>query len=256
MNRQQAIEILTLYRPGTAKDDPEFAEALAFLKHDPDLARWFESHRAVQDALRTRFQQIEVPEGLKEQILSERKAQTTLGPRRKALLLGAAVAGIFLILGILILNRPPAEDKSFSGFRTRMVGIVLRSYPKMDLETNDLGQIQKYLAQQGRGDYVLPAALNKTAGTGCKLLTWQGQPVSMVCFNSGQNARPKAPDLFLFIMDQSAVSDAPAANAPQLAQISKLATVSWSQAGKLYLLGAAGSAKPLQDAVAADVSKL
>ena len=42
MNRQEAQEILLLYRPGRAdEDNPELAAALDLVKHDPELAKWF-----------------------------------------------------------------------------------------------------------------------------------------------------------------------------------------------------------------------
>jgi hypothetical protein len=127
----------------------------------------------------------------------------------------------------------------------------------MDLETHDLRQIHQYLVKQGRADYELPAALDKTSGTGCKLLTWQGKPVSMVCFNSGKNGKPKQPDLFLFIINQTAVPDPSAAAPGEVVQVSKLSTLSWTQNGQIYLLGALGpQAKEIQDSVAADVRRL
>src|SRR5262249_20742564 len=94
MTAQQAKEILTLYRPDSADaTDPEFAEALQFCERDPELKRWFDDHCAVYRSLRARFQQIHVPEGLREQILAERKVHTSpLRPRLK--LLAAAMAAI------------------------------------------------------------------------------------------------------------------------------------------------------------------
>jgi hypothetical protein len=259
VDSRQAKEILLLYREGIDRpDDSEFAEALALANRDPVLATWLEQQRAVRAALRASFKQIAVPEGLKEQIVSERRARMTLGFKRKALLASAAAAVLVIATAVVTLNRPPGEDKHFSGFQSRMASIVLRSYPQqMDLVTNDLGQIHEYLVKQGRRDYVLPAPLDKTAGTGCKLLTWQGKPVSMVCLNSGKNGNPKRPDLFLFVINQNAVPDPSSATPRDVVQVSKLSLLSWAQNGNLYLLGALGpQAKLLQDSVAADVRRL
>ena len=55
MDSRQAKEILMRYRPGSADaSDPEFALALEQVKHDPQLARWFDQHRAFQDAVEGR----------------------------------------------------------------------------------------------------------------------------------------------------------------------------------------------------------
>jgi hypothetical protein len=258
VDSSEAKEILLLYREGIdPADDPQVVEALALALREPELAKWLEQQRIIHTRVRTAFSQIEPPEGLKEQIVSERRAHTGLSIKRKAVLVVAAVAALVLVTPLLVSHFPlQGENKNFSGFQNRMVGIVLRSYPKMDLDTNDLGQIHAFLSQRGRGDYVLPPTLDKAAGTGCKLMTWQSQPVSMICFNSGKTPSPKNPDLFLFVMDQSAVPDPAAANR-HIGQISKLSTLAWSQNGKIYFLGALGTAaRHVQDSVAAEIAQL
>jgi hypothetical protein len=243
MTAQEAKEILLRYRPGTAdREDPEVAAALELAQDDPELARWFEEHRAVQAAIRDKFSRIEVPEGLKEQILSERKAHTTLVLRRRVALVAAATAVLFLLVQTAPFLRHPADDLSLSAFRTRMAGKVLREYPNMDLETNDLHQIRQFLAgKHAHGDSTLPPALEKTVPTGCATLTWHEKPVAMICFNSGKKADPKAADLFLFVIDRAAVGNPPATNSAQVARISrKLATASWSAGGKVFVLAGLG----------------
>jgi hypothetical protein len=87
-------------------------------------------------------------------------------------------------------------------------------------------------------------------------LTWQSQPVSMICFTSGKAGKTKNPDLFLFVMDQKAVPDPTSANG-EIVPVSKLSTVAWAQNGKLYLLGALGAnAKEMQQTVADEVRRL
>src|SRR5439155_14383909 len=144
------------YRPGTAGEvEPELAEALALAKREPELARWLEQHCAVQEAIRARFRETVVPEGLMEQIISERKAGMRRGVQRRAVLLATAA----LIIGLIGVARwywrprAPAENKTFAAFRVWTVGKVLREYPKMDLETNDLAQIQEAVQKHGQGNF-------------------------------------------------------------------------------------------------------
>jgi len=256
----QAKEILLLYREGIDRpDDPEFAEALALAKRDPELGDWLQQEQAAQKVLRAKFKEIGVPEGLKEQILSERRVHTNLGFRKKAAFAVAAIALALLLLSIFTTLDlfPNREDKHFSGFRTRMVRTAVGLYPKMDLETSDLSRIHDFLAQRGHGDYALPSPLARTAGTGCKVLTWQGHPVSMVCLNSGGTTPQTKPDLFLFVMNENFVPDPSAANPSEIVQVSTLATLGWKQNGKLYLLGALGtSAREIQNSVAANLKQL
>jgi hypothetical protein len=242
VNNQQAKDRLMLYRRGHAEEEePDIREALAAAKQDPELGRWFEEHCAVQEALRAKFRQIPVPEGLKEQILSERKAHTTPGFPRRALPLAATVAALLLLAGVAGLYLRPVEDLSYSGFRQRMAKYALRDYPRMDLTTSDPGQIRRFLVQKGHGDYVLPASLeSRAASTGCALLRWQNKPVTMICFNSGGGAAAGEPDLFLFIVARSGVPNAPQPGPPQFSQINRLAAASWSAGDNTYVLETLG----------------
>ena len=74
MNRTEARDALLLYRPGTVDAaDPRIAEALKWVARDPELKRWFDQHRAFQEAMRTKFRNIEVPAGLKDSLLNRRR---------------------------------------------------------------------------------------------------------------------------------------------------------------------------------------
>jgi len=237
MNRHQAKEILVLYRPGTADaHDPAFAEALQLCERDPELKRWLDEHCALYLALRAKFKQMPVPEGLKEQILSERKVHLTPLWRRRSVVL-AAVAAVAVLTGLITLWPPPREDIGFAVYRERMTGLALAGYA-MDLATNDPAQIRAHLAQFGApSDYVVPAALQKATLTGCAIERWQRTKVSMVCFRSGQPvARGQASDLWLFVIDRASVPDAPAAASPTVTPVNRATTASWSEDGKTYVL--------------------
>ncbi len=237
MNSQQAKEILLLYRPGVPEpDEPELAAALDLARQDPELKQWFEEHQAAHQVIRTGFREITVPEGLREQILSERKAHFSAPLRRKAIM-ALTVMALALILGAVLFDfLRPREDKTFTNFQNRMLRMAARLYPKMDLETDDPRQIRNFLSQhQAHANYILPAALDRTAPTGCALLRWQDKPVSMVCFRSATNSTANA-DLFLFIISRSDVPKAPTAAVPTFSQTNQMATASWSDKENTYVL--------------------
>ncbi|HSU56433.1 MAG TPA: hypothetical protein VLT36_20405 [Candidatus Dormibacteraeota bacterium] len=237
MNREEAKEILLLYRPGSA-DEPEFAEALNVATQDPELDAWFKQHCAFQEQVSGAFNRIQVPEGLKEQILSERKAHFSLGIGKKVAAMSLCVAVLAVLLGLAHFYFTPKEDNTLANFRARMIGEkIIRMYPNMDSESDNQAEIRRYLAQHGgQTGYVLPNGLEKTTPTGCAIFPWHGKRVSMVCFNSGRNGTPKVPDLFLFIVDSRSVNDLPATGNPDLAKVSGLATASWTKGDKAYVL--------------------
>ena len=239
MTKDQARQILLLYRPGTADaEDPEFAEALVVARRNPELARWFEQHSAVQQILRARFQEIAVPEGLREQIVSEHRAWRMRERLRRPVALAAVavMCGLMAVAVTLLLRSP--SDRTVAGFRQRMISSALRAYPPMLIETNDVREIRATLAQnRAPADFVLPKPLEAATYTGCAVLRWQNKPVSMMCFHSGKQLGPgEKSDLFLFVLDRAAVTDAPRPGAPEFSTTNRITTASWTEGDKFYLL--------------------
>ena len=248
MNRNEAKTILLLYRPGTADaDDPQIAGALGLAKQDPELTRWLVEHCARQEALRAGFRQITAPAGLKEQIVSEQAAQEKIiSWRRNAIFAVAAVVVALVALAPLWFQHRGNEE-TFAIYRSRMADVALRGYT-MDLATNNPAQVRAYLAQkQAPADYVLPAPLEKTAVTGCAIEGWQRAKVSMICFRTGKPLPPgQQSDLWLFVIDRSTVKNAPPMGSRQFVRVNKLMTVTWTEGGKLYVLGMEGDEQTLQ----------
>ena len=242
MNNQEAKNILQLFRPGTADEkDAAFDQARQLAKTDPELARWFDQHCRDYLALRRTFQAIPVPPGLKEQILSERKIRRPLFQKHWGPLLAAA-AVVLLLIGIES-GLPPFHGltEPYPAYRTRMVKTALRNY-SMDLLATNPAQIRAYLRQKNApADYSLPAGLDTAAAVGCVVSSWQGNPVSMICFKSGRPLPAgDQSDLWLFVARRETVPNAPAPGAPVFARVNKATTATWSDARGNYLLAAVG----------------
>jgi hypothetical protein len=255
MTRDEAKIILQLYRPATADaEDPQITEALALAKQDSELARWLEKHCAWQNALREKFRQIEIPPGLKEQIISEQMSNSRAKERREKIAGVAAIAAIVVSLAILVSlyfpyreNGNPKNSNTLVDFQNQMVSLAASPYG-MPLATNDLGQIQDYLAKNhGVADYKLTVPLERAAATGCAVKYWSGVRVSMICFRTGKPLAPdRQGDLWLFVVDHASVKGAPDAASPQFAKVNQLVTATWTQGGKLYLLATEGDEQTLR----------
>jgi len=123
---------------------------------------------------------------------------------------------------------PEAE---FNTFRSRMVRSAARGY-NMDLETHSAAEVQNYLqAQHAHGDWQSPANLENERLLGCALVKWRGNPAAMICYGA-----PTEPDLWLFVVDANVVPKAPTGADSEFEVVNRLGTLSWSQAGKVYLL--------------------
>ncbi|HXE42953.1 MAG TPA: hypothetical protein VN516_08005 [Candidatus Baltobacteraceae bacterium] len=257
MNRDEAKNVLLLYRTDADATDPQIAEALALAKNDSELSRWFEEHQVAQNALREKFRQIEIPGGLMQQIISEQKASVKNNARREKIVLMAAVATILISLGILAVFYLPRGSTEQAGtqpepatlvqYESGMIYIATAGY-QMDMVTNDLTQIRDYFARsKSPVDYVLPSQLEKTAATGCAVKNWNGAMVSMICFSTGKPLKPNQPgDLWLFVADHFSVKGAHVSATPQFSQINKIVVASWTQNGKLYLLATEGDEQTIR----------
>ena len=229
MTSPEAKKILELYRPGAADaSDVEVAQALEQSQRDPELRRWFDQSCAFHTAMRERFQQIPVPAGLKETILSTQRIVRPVQWQIPFWLKAAAVFAVLLGLGAIWLQPRPRDR--FSDYRARMVRAALKQY-RMEIVTNDLNAVRQFLAGRGApADYVVPDELQKQTVAGGGRLEWRGNPVSMVCFEGADKRM-----LFLFVTARSAAKDAPVAGTER-AKVNKLQTESWSRGDRTYIL--------------------
>ena len=256
MNRDEARQILLLYRPGTNDaDDPEVAAALELAKGDPELSRWLAEHNARQTALREKLRQVPVLAGLKEQIVSEQAAKSKAASRRGAMVGLAAVAAIVISLLVLGHSYLPFGGSSngqmantLDNYKSQMTAATQSGY-SMNLVTSDSGKIQAYLAgAQAPSDYALPAGMQKAAMAGCAVETWQNSKATMICFRSGKPLpHDQYGDLWLFVVDRTAVKDVTDMSSPQLAKVNGLMTAAWTQGDKLYLLSIQGDENDLKN---------
>jgi hypothetical protein len=229
VTREEAKSILLLYRTSADGHDPEIAAALEQARQDPELQRWFEEHKDLQARLRQKFAELPVPGDLKEAILAGRKiVRPALWWQQPAWL--AAAALIALLIGIGAFWLRPAPTERFGLYRARMMRSVLHEYT-MDMQTNDLRSLQRYLDAQGApADFEVPKPLEQLKLTGGGRILWGKEPASMVCFDRGDKQM-----LFLFVINSGALKGEP--QRPKLAKIGTLQTLSWTRGAHIYVLG-------------------
>ena len=240
MNSHEAKQTLLAWRPGHGDlRDPQVAEALEQARRDPALQAWLEKHANFQRAMEHSFRQIPVPEDLRDRILSGRKVvRVGFWTWRREWIRAAAV--VALLLGLAALWFRPAPSDSFATFRERTVLGVQRVYPAMDIATNDMAQVRKFLASRNApADYKLPAGLSRLPVIGAGVLSWQGRGVSMVCLDSLD-----AGTLFLFVLEESSVNDPPP-GAPEFVPVFEMMTASWTEGGKVFVLAGSGGMEAL-----------
>ncbi len=242
MNRQEAQFILQAYRPGGEDAaDPRFREALELVQRDPEVARWFTQEQALDTRLSTRLRAaLQPPPSLKAQLLAQRKVvRPAFGWQlwRRPLWQLAAAACVSLLLALAVFWGRPTRSGDFSQYLTQMTDVVGNRLERLDFLARDIAAVRQWLAERGaHGDLVLPAGLSDRPSLGCRLLEWNDHQVTLICFEL--EGRRTA---HLLVVDSSAFPQAPAA-APEFQQVGDVATVSWTQAGKTYVLASKAAA--------------
>lgn len=246
MTREEAREILLLHRDGRAVEgDAEIAEALRMAASDAELGKWLEEQRAFNARVAQEFQGIEAPAELKQRILAgaagdRQKAGQHVGRKGPRYAIWAAAAAVILLIaGVDIwVSRNQEDARTFANFESRMTSFALRTY-QMDIVTNNAVAVREYLAKNGApSDFPLTPGLEKLPVKGGGRLSWQNQPVAMICFTLTNNQTA-----FMFVVDQNAVEKPVAA--AQVKSNRSVSSVTWSKEGKIYLLAASENAETL-----------
>ncbi len=103
MNTSEAKERLLLYRGSIDDADPQFEEALAHARRDPELAEWVREQRKSYDTIRSKLREIEPPSDLAEKIIRNRpipfrRGWTQILKLAAAIIISASITAVSLKL--------------------------------------------------------------------------------------------------------------------------------------------------------------
>jgi hypothetical protein len=236
MDNKQAQFILESYRPhGQDAHDPQFAEPLNCAARDPELAAWFAEERELDAALGRKLKELPVPVALRDELLAGNPSPPLRPVRRRYAMLSLAAALAFLAVATVLWFRPTQEAARFSDFRREMLATV-SSVLTLDFAHEDLSEIQKWLASHASvTGYQLPAGLQRLPGRGCRTLTWNSQPVVLICFRLEGNQT-----VHLFVASRTAMPDPPSGEQGQFARQGKWVTAGWCKDDKVYIMAGLG----------------
>ena len=243
MNREEAQLILRAYRANSEDaHDPQFAEALALVRQDPELTRWFSEEQALDRAFGAKIRAgIPPAPDLKTQL---RLARTTTSRapwwRAPAWLAAAASVALLLALGGWRLRTGRGEAQ-FGEFRVAMAKAALDMNGHVEAFGLDAPELKQWLTEhRGHPDFVLPPKLAEHGVMGCKIVEWQGHRVTLLCLKfDGGHAD-------IFVADAADLPGASLGSAPRFAADGPLTTATWQRDGKIYHLAGNFSADRLK----------
>ena len=184
MTKEEAKKILAAYRPGD-EDRPEsdFAEALNEAQRDPELARWFAEERDFDRVVAAHLKSVPVPFGLKTRILANMPPRTARS--RWVAPLAAAAALLLLALLISISRSSGQHSGSVSDYEQEMMSFV-KLQPPLEMESLEIGPIKQWIAKRKVPLADIPPGIAAVETMGCRILSFRGHPVTLLCFCHGQ----------------------------------------------------------------------
>ena len=243
MDNREAKFILNAYRPGGQDaSDPRFAEALEQVRRDPILQRWFDESVAFDTAMTEKFSAIDVPPDLRENILAGARVSR---PLRSPFIKWAIAAALILtaIFGSLIWHETrPAHLAGWQSQALDVVSSLVRNELSFDAQSHNAHELHAWLrANHAPAAQKFPDNLDKLSSLGCKTFSWNGVPVSVICF-----MRRDGGLIHLVVVNKSAGSDRAATGEPRFVRQGEWATATWRDGDLVYMLALEGSADQLR----------
>ncbi len=242
MDNREAKFILYVYRPGGQDtNDPRFAEALEQARRDPVLERWFGESIAFDTTVTKKLRAIEVPVDLREGILAGLKSGRPL----RSPVIKWAIAAVLIcmaILGSLVWRESrPAHLSGWQSQALDVISSLVQNESRFNAQSHNGRELLAWLrANHAPAAQALPRDLEKLESVGCKTFSWNGIPISVICFVRTDGG------LIHLVMMNSSVSDRALNRKPKLVQQGHWATATWRDGNMIYMLALEGSRDQLR----------
>jgi hypothetical protein len=236
MTEQEARFILQSYRPAVEDPhDPQIAEALRMAAENPELARWWEEEQAFDRAMATHLAAIAAPFGLKTRILAQAAAPATSRFTRWIVGLAGAAALLFLLAQVADVWRNAAPRAgALPDYASEMVSFI-KVPPSLELMSGNLGAIQDWLTQKEALLPNVPARLAILDPVGCRVLSFRGHDVTLVCFQRGGDRLAH-----LFVVDRGALPRVQPGDKVVFQREGDWTTTTWVEGDRVYMIAVQG----------------
>ena len=222
MTNEEAKKILAAYRPGDQdRLEPHFAQALRETERDADLARWFAEEQEFDRAVAAHLDAVPVPFGLKTRILANGVPRATT-KSRWVVPLAATAAALFLLAQLVSVWRGSAQHSgSLSDYEQEMMSFV-KLEPPLEMQSLEIGPIKQWISERKVPLAEIPPGIAAVETMGCRVLSFRGRPVTLICFCHGQTVA------HLLMVDRAALPALKPGSRPVLASQGDWTTAIWA----------------------------
>jgi hypothetical protein len=241
MTNKDASFLLGAYRPnGADSSDPDFTGALEQAARDPQLKAAFEGQRRFDSVVAASVQSIPVPADLRSRILTGGQISrpgSSIHPlpwaeSARRLWPIAAMIALLASLGAWYSIHSRHDSEAWEGQALDALNQLLAGTAKFDASSPRLADLQQWLRSNGSpSESALPAGLQHLASLGCKTLSWNGHPISIICFHG-----PGGELVHLAMMDRSALVKPPPDGHPIYETRDGWRLACWSQGNMAMML--------------------
>ena len=230
MTKEEAKKILATYRPGDQdRLESYFAEALQEVERDAELARWFAEEREFDRAVAAHLDSVPVPFGLKTRILAN-MAPPTAWKSRWVAALATAAAALFLFTLLVSLWRGSGQHSgALSDYEQEMMSFV-KLQPPLEMESLEIGPIKQWIAERKAPLAEIPPGIAAVESMGCRILSFRGNPVTLICFCHGQTVA------HLLMVDRAALPALKPGNPPVLTSQGDWSVATWADQHYAFML--------------------
>jgi hypothetical protein len=245
MTNKEASFLLGACRPnGADSGDPEFAQALAQAATDPALKTWMDGQRRFDSAIAARVQSITLPADLRSRILTggrvSRPAPSSIARRVWAI---AAVVTLFAGIGAWFSIQTRRASHEWEDQALAVLGQLVSGQAQFDATSPDVAELQRWLGANGSpGKTPLPVSIQRLASLGCKTITYNGHPISIICFH-GQDGEL----VHLAMTARSSLRHPPPEGSPIYESRDGWNLATWSQGGMAMMLATRAPESQLHD---------
>jgi hypothetical protein len=237
MRSDEVKFLLSVSRPGDENaGDPPMRKALRTAGAEPELSCWLKEARAFDVVIGRKLEEgMPVPANLRATIMTGARFSQPVRCSWRRAALGGLAAAVLLMVGIAALIFRAGEP--LAGWQLAALDLIpclTSGQIPLDRQSGDIREIQSWLEGANLpAASALPAGLSRLKTIGYKTFLWRNRPVSIVCFQKGEEGF-----VHLVVIANPSAADGSDNDPPRWIKRGEWLTATWSRGTQTYMVAA------------------